>query len=105
MACNANTQERLNGELADRFRSTRGINSEDMLIFRVVALHHNFAKPHEGMDGRTPAEAAGIDAQGAGKWQTLMQNAAATTWRCGSARHNAKMLPIPPANPRPNPAV
>ncbi len=75
--CNTNTQERLNGELADRFRSARGINSEDSLIFRVAVLHHNFVKPHEGIGGRTPAEAAGIDVQGADKWRTLIQNAAA----------------------------
>ena len=30
------------------------------------------------MGDRTPAEAAGIDVQGAGKWRTLIQNAAVT---------------------------
>ena len=59
--CNTNTQERLNGELADRFRSARGINSEDSAIFRVVVLHHNFIKPRGGMGGGAPAEASGID--------------------------------------------
>ena len=47
----------------------------------------NFIKPHEGMGDRTPAEAAGIDVQGAGKWRTLIQNAAVTAWRCGDTRH------------------
>ena len=77
VVCNTNTQERLNGELADRFRLARGINSEDSLIFRVVVLHHNFIKPHGGIGGRTPAEAASIDVQGANKWRMLIQNAVA----------------------------
>ena len=77
VVCNTNTQKRLNGELADRFRSARGINSEDSLIFRIVVLHHNFVKPHEGIGGGTPAEAAGIDVQGVDKWRTLIQNAVA----------------------------
>ena len=44
--CNINTQERLNGEFADRFRSARGVNREDSPIFRITIIHHNFIKPH-----------------------------------------------------------
>ena len=77
VACNTNTQERLNGESVDRFRSARGINGEDSPTFRVAVLHHNFVKPHGGMGGRTPAEAAGMDVQGADKWRTIMQNSVA----------------------------
>ena len=79
LICNTNKQERLNGELAGRFRYARGINKEESLIFRMAILHHNYIKPHGGMVHRTPAEAAGIDIQGTDKWRTLIQNAVSAT--------------------------
>ena len=32
-------------------------------------------RPHEGLNGTTPAEAAGIKVKGRNKWLTLIQNA------------------------------
>jgi len=32
-------------------------------------------KPHEGLKGKTPAEACGIEVIGDNKWITLIQNA------------------------------
>ena len=95
MVCNTNTQERLNGELADRFGSARGVNGEDSPIFRVAIIHHNFIRPHGGMGGRTPAEAAGIEIRAYNKWLALIQNAAAAAWRYGDARRCTGT----PANP------
>ncbi len=77
MVCNTNTQERLNGEFADRFMSARCINREDSPIFRITIICHNFIKPHDGMGGKTPAEVAGIEIRGQDKWLMLIQNAAA----------------------------
>ena len=77
--CSTNTQERLNGEFADQFRSARGINKEDSPIFRSAIIHHNVIKPHGGIGGRTPAEVAGIEIRGQDKWLTLIQNAAAAS--------------------------
>ncbi len=79
LLCNTNKQERLNGELAGHFKYARGINKEESLIFRMAILHHNYIKPHAGIGGRTPAEAAGIDVRGADRWRTLIQNAASAT--------------------------
>ena len=79
VACNTNTQERLNGEFADRFRSARGINREDSPIFRVTIIHHNFTKPHGGIGGRTLPEAASIEIRVYNKWLVLIQNAAAAS--------------------------
>ena len=78
LLCNTNKQERLNGEPAGHFRYAHGINKEESLIFRIAVLHHNY-KPHAGISGRTPAEAAGIDVRGADKWRTLIQNVVAAT--------------------------
>ena len=77
--CNANKQERLNGGSADRFKYARGINKEGSLIFRMAILHHNYIRPHGGIGGRTPAEAAGIDVRRADKWLALIQNAVSAT--------------------------
>ena len=76
LICNTNKQERLNCELAGRFRYARGINKEESLIFRMAIPHHHSIKPHGGIAYRTPAETAGIDIRGADRWLTLIQNAA-----------------------------
>lgn len=36
---------------------------------------HSCTRPHEGLDGKTPAEAAGITVEGQNKWLTIIQNA------------------------------
>ncbi len=95
MVCDTDTHERPNGELADRFGSARGANGEDSPIFRVAIIHHNFIKPHGGMGGRTPAEAACIEIRAYNKWLALIRNAAAAAWRYGDARRCAGT----PANP------
>ena len=70
-----NKMERMNGELRDREKVMRGIKRTDSPIFKGLQIYHNFVRPHEGLDGRTPAEAAGITVEGADKWATLIQNA------------------------------
>ena len=36
----------------------------------------NYFREHEGLEGKTPAEAAGIKVEGDNKWITIIQNAA-----------------------------
>jgi hypothetical protein len=38
-------------------------------------LFHNYIRPHEGLDGKTPAEVCGIKVEGENKWITIIQNA------------------------------
>lgn len=38
-------------------------------------VFHNYIRPHEGLEGKTPAEACGIKVEGQNKWLTLIQNA------------------------------
>ena len=47
----------------------------DTPILKGMQIFHNFIKPHEGLDGKTPAEAAGIVVTGSDRWMTLIQNA------------------------------
>lgn len=54
----------------------RGLKKKDTPILEGMQVYHNFIKPHEGLDGLTPAEACGIVVNGENKWMTLIQNAA-----------------------------
>jgi hypothetical protein len=72
---NNNKMERLNGEIRDREKVIRGIKKPDTPILTGYQIFHNFIRKHEGLDGKTPAEVAGIDVQGDNKWMTLIQNA------------------------------
>jgi len=43
--------------------------------FKRYQLYHNIIRPHEALDGKTLAEACGIQIQGENKWKTLIENA------------------------------
>jgi putative transposase len=70
-----NKMERMNGEIRDREKVMRGLKRMDTPILKGTQIYHNFIKPHEGLQGRTPAEAAGIKVEGENKWMMLIQNA------------------------------
>jgi transposase-like protein len=70
-----NKMERLNGEIRDREKVMRGLEKVDTPILTGYQIYHNFVRPHEGLSGQTPADAAGIDVHGENKWLTLIQNA------------------------------
>jgi len=72
---NNNKMERLNGEIRDREKVMRGLKNEGTPILKGYQIFHNYLRPHEGLNGRTPAEACGIQVQGDNKWETLIQNA------------------------------
>jgi transposase-like protein len=72
-----NKMERLNGEIRDREKTMRGIKTKNTDIFNGYQIFHNYIRPHEALDGKTPAEACGIEIEGKNKWVTLIQNATA----------------------------
>jgi hypothetical protein len=65
----------MNGEIRDREKVMRGPKKVDTPILAGIQIYHNYLRPHEALDGKTPAEAAGIKVDGDNKWQTLIQNA------------------------------
>jgi len=67
--------ERFNGEIRDREKVIRGIKKPDTPIISGYQIFHNYVRPHEGLNGRTPAQACGIEVEGKDKWLTLIQNA------------------------------
>jgi len=73
-----NKMERMNGEIRDRERPMRGLKTVETPIIPGYQIYHNFIRPHEGLDGKTPAEACGIKVEGQDKWLTLIQNASRT---------------------------
>lgn len=72
---NNNKQERINGEIRDREKVMRGLKITDTPILPGYQIFHNFIRTHEGLDGKTPAEACRIMVGGENKWITLIQNA------------------------------
>jgi putative transposase len=72
---NNNKMERINGEIRDREKTMRGLKRKDTAILQGMQIFHNFIRPHEALDGKTPAEACGIQVKGENKWITLIQNA------------------------------
>jgi transposase-like protein len=72
---NNNKMERLNGEIRDREKVMRSLKKDDTPILTGMQIFHNYVRPHEALDGKTPAEACGIEVQGENKWITLIQNA------------------------------
>lgn len=69
---NNNKMERINGEIRDREKVMRG---HDTPVLTGYQIFHNYIRTHEGLNGKTPAEACGIDVVGDNKWITLIQNA------------------------------
>jgi hypothetical protein len=67
--------ERLNGEIRDREKVMRGLKKAETPIIPGYQIYHNYVRPHEALEGKTPAEACGIEVQGKNKWITLIQNA------------------------------
>ncbi len=72
---NNNKMERLNGEIRDREKVMRGLKKDDTPILKGYQIYHNYIRPHQGLNGKTPAEACGIEVKGENKWITLIQNA------------------------------
>jgi transposase-like protein len=70
-----NKMERLNGEIRDREKVFRGLKKSDTPILTGYQIFHNYVRPHEALNGKTPSEAAGIKVEGDNKWLTLIQNA------------------------------
>lgn len=70
-----NRAERLNGTLRERTKVQRGWKTKKTLIAEGQRIHYNFVKPHEALDGKTPAVASGIKIRGKNKLMTLIQDA------------------------------
>ncbi|MGI0080779.1 MAG: IS6 family transposase, partial [Nitrososphaerales archaeon] len=64
-----NRIERMNGTLRERVKVQRGWKSFESQIAEGQRIHYNFIKPHEALEGMTPAQRAGIPIEN--KWLEL----------------------------------
>jgi len=71
--------ERFNGELRDREKVVRGVKKTGSPLISGLQIYHNYVRPHTALEGKTPAEKAGIEIRGEDKWITLIQNASRKT--------------------------
>ena len=71
-----NARERFNGTIRDHPGGIRRFGRTESAHIASYAVHYNFVRPRMGLGGVTPANAAGITAEGAVVWRTLIQNAA-----------------------------
>jgi len=90
---NNNMIERLHGTIKERTKVMRGLDDSKSAsnVVDGLRLAYNFTRPHSALNGRTPAEAAGLSSLGDGnKWKALIQNSVeakerketpAQTWR------------------------
>jgi hypothetical protein len=60
-----------------REKTMRSLKREDTPILTGMQIFHNYVRPHEGLNAKTPADACGIQVKGENKWLTLIQNGAA----------------------------
>ena len=70
-----NKMERMNGELRQREKVMRTLEKPNTKILTGMQIYHNYVRPHEALNGKTPSEAAGIKVEGENKWLTIIQNA------------------------------
>jgi hypothetical protein len=47
----------------------------DTPILTAYQIYHNYLRPHEGLNMKTPAEVCGIKIEVDNKWKTIIQNA------------------------------
>jgi putative transposase len=70
-----NTVERLHGTLKDRTKVMRGLKEEDTVrtLLKGWVVHYNYVRKHQALDGKTPAQASGIDIKN--DWHLLVKEA------------------------------
>lgn len=64
--------ERLNGTLRERVKVQRGWKNHKSAIAEGQRIYYNFIKPHQALNGQTPAEKTGI--QQKNKWKDLLKS-------------------------------
>ena len=71
-----NKMEAMNGQtIRQREKTMRSVKKANSPILRGLQIYHNYIRPHQALNGKTPAEKAGIKIEGQDKWLTLIQNA------------------------------
>jgi len=73
---NNNKAERLHNTVRERQKTMRGLQNDDTAteFNNSFKAYYNHIRPHMALDGRTPAQAAGIDLKlGRNRWKGMIQ--------------------------------
>lgn len=81
---NNNIVERLQGTKRDREKVMRGLKNEETPIVPMQDIYYNHVRPHQGLEGKTPAEMAGIGTEDKNKWLGLIRKSI-------DAKHHTKL--------------
>jgi hypothetical protein len=71
--------ERFNGEVYDREKILRSVETNSPLPMGHQIYYYNYVRSHMALEGKTPSEVAGIEVGGKDEWLTIIQNAKART--------------------------
>jgi transposase-like protein len=72
-----NRIERFHGTIRERNKVMRAIKKPNSPTVAGQRIYYNHIRPHQGLNGKTPAQAAGLETElGANKWLDLIRHAA-----------------------------
>lgn len=98
--------ERWHGTLKDRTKVMRGLKTKEtaQLILDGWLMHYNFFRPHESLDGKTPAQKANIKFPHA-NWQSIITIPDKTVSKPKLSNPEYRKLRITPPVPRISPKM
>lgn len=70
-----NPIERLHGTVRERDKVMRALKKEDSKIIDGLRIYYNYIRPHMGLNGKTPAEEAGLMELNGNRWLELIKQA------------------------------
>jgi hypothetical protein len=59
----------------------RGLKNEETPIIPMQNIYYNHVRPHQGLEGKTPAEKAGLGIKDQNKWLGLIKKSLETKHR------------------------
>jgi transposase-like protein len=84
---NNNLIERLHGTRRERDKVLRGMKKSNTPIIRGFDIYYNFIRPHQGLNGRTPAEEAKINLKlDQNRWLSLIKQAINHQTKCNTPK-------------------
>jgi transposase-like protein/DNA-directed RNA polymerase subunit M/transcription elongation factor TFIIS len=73
---NNNRMERYQGTLKERTKVMRALKNTDTAILDGQRIYYNHIRPHQALNGKTPAESAGLESHlGPNKWEAIITKA------------------------------
>jgi transposase-like protein len=76
---NNNRMERYHGTFKERSKVMRAIKKTDSAFIEGQRIYYDYLRPHSALDGKTPAQAAGVELNlEPNRWHSLIKRASAT---------------------------